>query len=83
MNTVIHALWVGEDQSPLIMPASIPIGTAAANSELAQYRGRTSEASERPERPQDWPRWKGSPSAREACSSHSASKRPPARSPSE
>ena len=26
MNTVIHALWVGEDQSPLIMPASIPIG---------------------------------------------------------
>ena len=22
MNTVIHALWVGEDQSPLIMPGS-------------------------------------------------------------
>ncbi len=37
MNTVIHALWVGEDQSPLIMPASIPIGTAAVNSELTQY----------------------------------------------
>ena len=37
MNTVIHALWVGEDQSPLIMPASIPLGTAAVNSELTQY----------------------------------------------
>ena len=37
MNTVIHALWVGEDQSPLIMAGSIPIGTAAVNSELTQY----------------------------------------------
>jgi hypothetical protein len=37
MNTVIHALWVGEDQSPLIMPASIPIGTASVNAELTQY----------------------------------------------
>src|SRR3954465_2043103 len=37
MNTVIHALWVGEDASPLIMPASIPIGTAAVNAELTQY----------------------------------------------
>jgi predicted AAA+ superfamily ATPase len=37
MNTVIHALWVGEDQSPLIMPASIPIGTATVNAELTQY----------------------------------------------
>jgi len=37
MNTVIHALWVGEDQSPLIMPASIPLGTAQVNSELTQY----------------------------------------------
>ena len=26
MNTVIHALWVGEDQSPLIMPASLQSG---------------------------------------------------------
>ncbi len=37
MNAVIHALWVGEDQSPLIMPASIPIGTASVNSEITQY----------------------------------------------
>lgn len=37
MNEVIHALWVGEDHSPLIMPASIPIGTSRVNSELTQY----------------------------------------------
>lgn len=37
MNTVIHALWVGEDQSPLIMPGSIPLSTSAVNSELTQY----------------------------------------------
>jgi hypothetical protein len=38
MNTVIHALWVGEDQSPLIMPASIPVGTSSlVNAELTQY----------------------------------------------
>lgn len=37
MNTVIHALWVGEDQSPLIMPGSIPVSTSAVNSELTQY----------------------------------------------
>jgi predicted AAA+ superfamily ATPase len=37
MNTVIHALWVGQDQSPLIMPGSIPMRTAQVNSELTQY----------------------------------------------
>jgi predicted AAA+ superfamily ATPase len=37
MNTVIHALWVGEDQSPLIMPGSIPLASANVNSELTQY----------------------------------------------
>lgn len=37
MNTVIHALWVGEDQSPLIMPASIPLANAGVNAELTQY----------------------------------------------
>jgi predicted AAA+ superfamily ATPase len=37
MNTVIHALWVGEDAAPLIMPGSIPLATAAVNSELTQY----------------------------------------------
>ncbi|HVC07041.1 MAG TPA: DUF499 domain-containing protein, partial [Solirubrobacterales bacterium] len=37
MNTVIHQLWVGEDQSPLIMPASVPLATSAVNAELTQY----------------------------------------------
>ena len=37
MNTVIHALWVGEDQSPLIMPGSIPLAPRQVNSELTQY----------------------------------------------
>lgn len=37
MNTVIHALWVGEDAGPLIMPGSIPLSTSAVNSELTQY----------------------------------------------
>lgn len=37
MNTVIHALWVGQDAAPLIMPGSIPIATAAVNTELTQY----------------------------------------------
>lgn len=37
MNTVIHALWVGEDQSPLIMPGSIPLSVSKVNSELTQY----------------------------------------------
>jgi predicted AAA+ superfamily ATPase len=37
MNEVIHALWVGGDQAPLILPASIPLNTAKVNSELTQY----------------------------------------------
>jgi hypothetical protein len=37
MNTVIHALWVGEDASPLIMPGSIPLATANVNGEITQY----------------------------------------------
>ncbi len=37
MNTVIHALWVGDDQAPLIMPGSVPIAAPAVNSELTQY----------------------------------------------
>ena len=37
MNTVIYALWVGEDASPLIMPGSIPIATSSVNAELTQY----------------------------------------------
>ncbi len=37
MNTVIHALWVGEDTAPLIMPGSIPLASATVNAELTQY----------------------------------------------
>jgi len=37
MATVIHALWVGEDASPLILPGSIPLATSSVNSELTQY----------------------------------------------
>jgi hypothetical protein len=37
MNAVIHALWVGEDQGPLILPGSIPLSVAAVNAELTQY----------------------------------------------
>ncbi len=37
MNEVIHALWVGDDQAPLILPASIPLAVARVNSELTQY----------------------------------------------
>ena len=37
MNAVIHALWVGDDRSALIMPASVPLATSAVNSELTQY----------------------------------------------
>jgi predicted AAA+ superfamily ATPase len=37
MSTVIHALWTGDDASPLIMPGSIPLATANVNAELTQY----------------------------------------------
>ncbi len=37
MSTVIHALWTGEDASPLVMPGSIPLSTSNVNSELTQY----------------------------------------------
>ena len=37
MNAVIHALWVGEDQGPLILPSSIPLAAASVNAELTQY----------------------------------------------
>jgi hypothetical protein len=37
MNTVIHALWKGDDASPLILPGSIPLSVASVNAELTQY----------------------------------------------
>jgi hypothetical protein len=37
MSTVIHALWLGEDASPLVMPGSIPLASGKVNEELTQY----------------------------------------------
>jgi len=37
MSTVIHALWVGEDASPMIMPGSVPLAAGTVNAELTQY----------------------------------------------
>ena len=37
MNEVIHALWAGEDQGPLILPGSVPLSVSRVNSELTQY----------------------------------------------
>lgn len=37
MNAVVHALWVGEDAGPLVLPGSLPLATSAVNTEIAQY----------------------------------------------
>lgn len=37
MNTVVHALWSGDDSGPLIMPGSIPLSVGDVNTELSQY----------------------------------------------
>lgn len=37
MSTVIHALWTGDDASPLVMPGSIPLAVSNVNTELTQY----------------------------------------------
>ena len=36
MATVIHALWAGGDQSPLILPASVPLAEPAVANELTR-----------------------------------------------
>lgn len=37
MATVIHVLWHSGDQSPLILPASIPLDDAGAMTELTRH----------------------------------------------
>ncbi|GAA4891321.1 Swt1 family HEPN domain-containing protein [Tessaracoccus lubricantis] len=37
MNAVIHALWASGDQSPMILPGSVPLYDNNVNSELTQY----------------------------------------------
>jgi len=36
MATVIHALWAGQDQSPVILPASVPLSDPAVVAELTR-----------------------------------------------
>ncbi len=37
MASVTHALWEGNDQSPLILPASIPLDDGAVSAEITRY----------------------------------------------
>lgn len=37
MNTLVHALWVNQDGSPLIMPGSVPLAVDPVVTELTQY----------------------------------------------
>jgi predicted AAA+ superfamily ATPase len=37
MSTVVHALWAGDDASPMIMPGSIPLHQDRVLSDLSQY----------------------------------------------
>ena len=37
MAAVIHALWVGQDQSPLILPASVPLDDSRVQAELTSH----------------------------------------------
>lgn len=36
MATVVHALWAGQDQSPVILPASVPLSDPAVVAELTR-----------------------------------------------
>lgn len=37
MSTVIHQLWAAEDPAPLIIPGTVPLGSALIRRELVQY----------------------------------------------
>jgi predicted AAA+ superfamily ATPase len=37
VNHIVHALWSSDDNSPLIMPGSVPLDDSAVNSDLTQY----------------------------------------------
>ena len=36
MAIVVHALWAGQDQSPVILPASVPLSDPAVVAELTR-----------------------------------------------
>lgn len=37
MSTVVHALWVGQDAGPMILPGSVPLDAPTVTSEITQY----------------------------------------------
>ncbi|MDR1422727.1 MAG: DUF499 domain-containing protein [Coriobacteriales bacterium] len=37
VNSIVHALWASNDNSPLIMPCSVPLDDTAVNTDLTQY----------------------------------------------
>lgn len=37
MSTVIHQLWAAEDPAPVILPGTVPLGSAVTRRELVQY----------------------------------------------
>ena len=39
MAAVLHYLWMGNDQSPLVMPGSLPLRQTAVRNELTSYLG--------------------------------------------
>lgn len=37
MSTVVHALWVAQDASPMVLPGTVPLDVANVTSEIVQY----------------------------------------------
>jgi predicted AAA+ superfamily ATPase len=37
MSAVVHALWVAQDASPMILPGTVPLDVATVTSEITQY----------------------------------------------
>ena len=37
MSSVVHALWVAQDPSPIILPSTVPLGAPTVASEITQY----------------------------------------------
>ena len=37
MSSVVHALWVAQDASPMILPGTVPLDVATVASEITQY----------------------------------------------
>jgi predicted AAA+ superfamily ATPase len=37
MSSVLHALWMAQDASPMILPGTVPLDIATVTSEITQY----------------------------------------------